>query len=167
MCFLTKFGDYTFCRNGYVNHCINSYMTISEKVKLTALIWYFWEYQEYQFTITKSRKSLDEGKKLKAIEKCYALQNKHHASRHKYPATSCFSSITRAFLQFSRIPKEIGIEENFPGKPSQNILRLHNVLLYFPFTISEMELHYSHQKMNAYIVSQIAEQLSQDQEFRK
>ena len=134
---------------------------------LTALIWYFWEYQEYQFTVTKSRKSLDEGKKLKAIEKCYALQNKHNASRHKYPATSCFSFITRAFLQFSRIPKEIGSRRKFSRQAVTNILRLHNVLLYFPFTISEMELHYSHQKMNACIVSQIAEQLSQDQDFGK
>ena len=67
----------------------------------------------------------------------------------------CFSSERRTFLQFSRTPKEIGGAE----KPSQNTLRLFNVLVSYPIPTSKTEFAYYHQKLNARLTSQVGERL--------
>ena len=77
MYLFAKFGGHNSYENEDINSYVNSYMTTSEKARLTASICILWRFQnqEYQFTIPKSRTWLAEKEQQKEEKDHWQLQS--------------------------------------------------------------------------------------------
>ena len=70
-----------------------------------------------------------------------------------------FLSKQDQFWSFHAFSKKREAETHFPDNQSKNISALFYLFAYFPFTTSELELNYYHQKLNVRVASLVVERI--------